>query len=319
MQRSRGASTGPCRHVHRPSTYVAHDGSAAHAERRDFAPGLLEAYGELVDELRALVSGDEYEHWLFVFGSILVQWEGSSTQTGQGGNEKLVNNVVLIQKGGGGRDARVVVKEHKSPIDFIGSPSFPVDALAQGEVSHPRPGKKKWLFESSNRGSGRELQEKDYQAYEGLGIFEEDDITFGVEVCLDHARRRLRLSPPARGQSMLQVQLIPSAGMRIMEQATVAIRDGIVFCCDGNKRSEVRVVERACSGKNSDAVLAAAGVPELDRLDVHDGNTKKVFERMFSGRGGAEIVVYGAQRLPSKSQRTSLTKPYSARSSVLET
>ena len=64
-------------------------------------------------------------------------------------------------------------------------------------------------------------------------VFTIDGITFGLEVCLDHAATT---SSTTGGRldnaSNIQVQLIPSAGMTIGKLQTV--RDGIVFNVDGS-------------------------------------------------------------------------------------
>jgi hypothetical protein len=67
----------------------------------------------------------------------------------------------------------------------------------------------------------------------GGSIFTIDGITFGLEVCLDHAAST---KSPSSGRldhaANIQVQLIPSAGMWIQQFRTV--KDGIVFNVDGS-------------------------------------------------------------------------------------
>jgi hypothetical protein len=75
----------------------------------------------------------KWEHWIFVFGSILgkssptkVKVSGGSRRLDIDPEQEEVYNFVLIQEGGFGTDAekkfkaaKVVMKEHKSDIDFI--------------------------------------------------------------------------------------------------------------------------------------------------------------------------------------------------------
>lgn len=67
----------------------------------------------------------------------------------------------------------------------------------------------------------------------GGSVFNMDGITFGLEICLDHAatpgnRNAGRLDNAAN----IQIQLIPSAGMQIGTLRTVT--NGIVFNVDGS-------------------------------------------------------------------------------------
>jgi hypothetical protein len=69
-------------------------------------------------------------------------------------------------------------------------------------------------------------------------IFEMDKITFGLEVCLDHAQGRLVKAPDKDG---VQVHLIPSAGMSIMDKNSC--ENAVVFNVDG-VRGDSNVVSR---------------------------------------------------------------------------
>jgi hypothetical protein len=59
-------------------------------------------------------------------------------------------------------------------------------------------------------------------------IFAMDGITFGLEVCLDHGVGRLRTAQDCNG---VQIQLIPSWGMKIMPAARVP--NAVAFNVDG--------------------------------------------------------------------------------------
>ncbi|MEM9927357.1 MAG: hypothetical protein AAF915_27065 [Cyanobacteria bacterium P01_D01_bin.50] len=66
--------------------------------------------------------------------------------------------------------------------------------------------------------------------YEDSSVFTIDDLTFGLEICLDHLVKRLKNS---RELPKIDIQLIPSCGMSIVKDAIVAQKDGYVFNCDG--------------------------------------------------------------------------------------
>jgi hypothetical protein len=60
-----------------------------------------------------------------------------------------------------------------------------------------------------------------------------DNITFGLEVCLDHAMKRLQRARPQTGDFFVQVQLIPSGGMIIDPTSVATLRGGLVWNVDG--------------------------------------------------------------------------------------
>lgn len=59
-------------------------------------------------------------------------------------------------------------------------------------------------------------------------VFSYGGLRIGVEICLDHKRKRLKDA----GVSSLDVQIIPSCGMTIREESVV-VENGFVFNCDG--------------------------------------------------------------------------------------
>jgi len=189
------------------------------------------ATSNLLDMLRALVKtkDKDYEHWVFVFGSIIAS-SGAPGITNQGSQGEAYN-ISLIQRGEQGIEgSRVVVKEHKSGVDFLKvSPGS--GAVLDSAVRHLMAGKRTETGWDPNRGAGKELGRREY---EGLGIFEIEGITFGLEICLDHGSQRLRQSPPGPKDPWVQVQLVPSCGMHINPAAVIACKGGLVFNVDGS-------------------------------------------------------------------------------------
>ena len=78
-----------------------------------------------------------------------------------------------------------------------------------------------------------ENQGEDKQtAFDDFSIFTIKGIKFGLEVCLDHAFARLRRNRlPAT--ELVQIHLVPSCGMQIVQSSVVAGAGGLVFNCDG--------------------------------------------------------------------------------------
>jgi hypothetical protein len=74
--------------------------------------------------------------------------------------------------------------------------------------------------------------ENKQSAFDDLGIFTLKGIKFGVEVCLDHYKARLR-SNRSPDTELVQIHLIASCGMQIMQPSVIAGNGGFVFNCDG--------------------------------------------------------------------------------------
>lgn len=173
---------------------------------------------------------------------------------------KQIQNFVLCQGGGQStvkdpsgdspatRAARVVVKENLSWVDFFYDPArlmpYRVNYGSWGlywqDLSHLMP------MDTPGRS---EAQEKvQYGRLSGTSIFNYPDNTlkWGVEICLDHLERRLAVSS---NRPELRIQLIPSCGMSIVDNAVV-VKNGYVFNCDG---AEVPVNPGAIENKDRSA------------------------------------------------------------------
>ncbi len=220
----------------------------------------------LLDMLRLLVKtkNRDYEHWLFVFGSIIAS-SGAPGLTVQG-SQREAYNICLIQRGEQGIEgSRVVVKEHKSGVDFLKvSPGN--GAVLDSAVRHLMAGRKTDTGWDTNRGAGKEFGKKEY---EGLGIFEIEGITFGVEICLDHASQRLRQSPPGPKDPWIQVQLVPSCGMQVYPGSVVACKNGLVLNVDG-----AYTLKTSAKGYEPDKVGFHSQLMQVDAPFTTVGNAK---------------------------------------------
>lgn len=219
-------------------------------ERKKGKDGLLEL-------LEKETNDPKYKDWLFVFGTAVcatkvtkticevcnseVQFKvDKSTAKSRGFCKKdashkikeevkgaMIDNVAIIKKG----DTKyIVTKELIAPGDFQKDKK-------DKDVIKLRDEQLKII---KNKQSASNIPPK-YQQDERMGgcIFTIDGITFGLEICLDHTNRRLINAPN------VQIQLIPSAGMKIKHLDTIF--NGIVFNVDG-KSPHVQVVGK---GKSS--------------------------------------------------------------------
>lgn len=222
--------------------------------------GLMDLMGEEVEK-------DIYKHWLFVFGTAIAAAQDTQMECDCGGlleyvkdrktdkpikhpgtgkwmtvctrnpahtktKERVlgarIDNVALVRKE---KEVHVIFKELISHIDFI--------------KDRDRNMKDKVTVAGTELNVLRQKQASGYNAAQnrptkfqdermGGSIFTVDGVTFGLEVCLDHAATggsgtAGRLEHAAN----IQVQLIPSAGMNIAQLRTLP--GGVVFNVDGSQ------------------------------------------------------------------------------------
>jgi len=247
----------------------------------------------LVAALQAAVKDASWKDWLFVFGSIV----GKSFTTKEQsfflrlfGPRFVVDtskpveiyNYCLIQKGGFGNDsgagpasARAVMKQLKSGMDFI-----PKAKLSGSEIPFERA---QPLEPTREFGTTSDIQ---ITNYDGSSIFQIDGLTYGLEVCLDHFKQRLKnvaKLPP------IDIQLVPSCGASIQNNAIVAKKDGFVFNCDGYADYDRQVL-----GGNSALVKVGTGAVTAPKsfTAVSSARASDLY-----GQGAGEIRVYPTQVL----------------------
>lgn len=236
---------------------------------------------------------NEWSHWMFLFGTII----GKSFETRKAGFfEGLfgpkyvvdttkpieVYNYVLTQRGGFGNvagagpaAAHAVLKEHLSGLDFIKA-SKSTGGIEWERVEHLEPARE--------AGTASEVQVK---GYDGNSVFSQDGLTFGVEVCLDHAKKRLKSS---QGLPAIDIQLVSSCGMSVKDESIVARTGGYLFLCDGYADYDKKKL-----GFNSK--VRKIGTAEVDIVDTIPLNAGDVQVNQIFARGAGEIRVYEAQSL----------------------
>lgn len=216
----------------------------------------LPAIKGLMEEMALELNKPIYKDWLFVLGTAIAATELTETKcsqcagpvnaVGSGKDKKLVfkctkdvthkvtqishgaqiDNIAFIYKEG---KTHYVTKELVSGIDFLSDDKKPMkDKVKIDKQTLP--------VQRVPQASGYTSAEKKATSFQdermGGCIFTLDGITYGLEVCLDHAatgpdKSAGRLNHAAN----IQIQLIPSAGMSIKKLRTVP--NGIVFNVDG--------------------------------------------------------------------------------------
>jgi len=178
-------------------------------------------------KLSELIKGPEWKDWLVVFGTII----GYAEDQADGKTE--VYNCAYVQKGGWTTEKQrrsgcvSVMKAALSGIDFLKNPADALaGALAHSEVAHVEK-----LSETAFKKCEAVL--KNHTTLDFDGVFEIDGVTFGIDICLDHAMKRLKLTSPKIGNCLMQVQLVPSCGMSIQYDSVAVQKGGVIFSCDG--------------------------------------------------------------------------------------
>jgi hypothetical protein len=236
----------------------------------DVPSGTIQAnqYLEQGAEARALVggssltSGTTHDVRAWIPGHRAELTAGPLTFVDRGEVEIL--NVALVCKGGkaaplrgdGGAGRELLIyKENISSVDFqgldYGTQAFYAPGRHSGEVggdqsrqllhtegagdgSSPNvPGATEFTDSSGKKHTVPRITEHSGSGLGGGSIFTMDDITFGLEVCLDHGQGKLLDyydNHAQAGERRVQVQLIPSCGMSIAKRCCVA--DGIIFNVD---------------------------------------------------------------------------------------
>lgn len=122
-----------------------------------------------------------------------------------------------------------VLKQYKSKEDFI-----------LNSVSKDAPEElKNGPFFLQTTTKYKEIQENK----DGVSsIFDYGGIRFGVEICLDHKKARIK---SAGYSKQLDVQLVPSCGMNIHPESVFLRTGGYIFNCDGEY-----VIEEGKEGQN---------------------------------------------------------------------
>lgn len=235
-------------------------------------------------KLQNIVSDKAFGNWIFVFGSIVgysdvVQNNWLKRLLGLC-KQKEIYNVVLVQQGGFGdpqkayESAHIVMKEYMSNIDFFDSITY---SMGVHSYIHLPSGK---------AGIEKEVQQHNY---DGLSIFKNNAITFGVEICLDHRVKRIKKSPRLPGKEQVAVQLIPSCGMRICDDSVVVQEDGYVFNVDGSQFPicDLRKMDKG------DLTLVGKSAP----IDVDSNLTDTQIEKLYpSGKG--EVIIFNVGDKP---------------------
>jgi hypothetical protein len=258
----------------------------------------IEKISSIIEKMRSYTAQSRFQNWIFVFGTALGELKD--------GSSKEIFNVALVQRGGTLKsdveNSLVVYKEYISHIDFIRNAGLTWGSVGGRRVLIGDPGDASTLVRPTQ--GSRDLRAKATKAVgtgrestkSGLGgqcKFKMCGLTFGLEVCLDHFKGRLRDSPPARGDTYAQVHLIPSAGMSIKDAKVATLHEGLVFNVDA-KHTALR---------KNDGTYSLPATSKIDSVDSIDLSLAKSLHFKgtlsdFFAHGAGNIEIYPIKQVP---------------------
>lgn len=295
----------------------------------------------LVELLQAEVGKDKYKHWLFVLGTVIMltkttefrcqvpgctgtvkhdhakgathsapKCSASTTGNDHAVREETlgatVDNLAIICKE---KLVHTVSKELVSGVDFITKTQThwrtgAVLSQTKDQVSVDGESMKVLRFKQSSKYDAATDKASTFQDERmGGNIFTLDGVTFGCEVCLDHAATASKKNAGRLANAAgIQVQLIPSGGMETCQFRTV--ENGVVFNVDGTA-PHVQAVGR----KGPDGITLYENL-ERRRLEAKLANWDP--ERM------AELLEDGNDFEPEWKKSTAKAPAPAPRGSILE-
>lgn len=190
-----------------------------------------------------------------------------------------VYNCCHIVEGGSSQPTIISVqKKYKSKEDFI--LRGPNDNYLQTTVRYPE------IPEDS------EIKKEFSDPY---SIFNFHGINFGIEICLDHRRKRLVNAYEQQRGQLVDVQIVVSCGMAIRDESIAAVENGIVFNCDGEYALSDADVK---NGKNYHTMLKIVNRSAQIQPAVLTEKIAHNVDKLYPGRT-YEIHVYPSLDLPN--------------------
>lgn len=172
-------------------------------------------------------------------------------------------------------------KKYKSKEDFVLNSTFGKEGRDTGYLQSIT--KYENIAEKGNEEKGNDSDE--------YAVFDYGGIRFGIDICLDHSRKRL-LKHLSSTENYVDVQIIPSCGMEIKDDAVIARTEGYVFNCDGEyvldgeglanngeySHTSLRQVKQCIPTNGGKALLNACMTAASHPIELNDTD-RKLFPR----------------------------------------
>lgn len=186
-----------------------------------------------------------------------------------------------------GADQYAVQKENKSKEDFIlNNPSTlegDTEYYLQTMVNYPS------VFSTDNP-----VETLPYS------VFQCGNLKIGVEICLDHSRKRLFAYLSENKISRLDVQIVVSCGMQLKKDSAVTKDGGLLFNCDGEYMLKDAVDGDHCHSQVKRLSIAASTgqvlSPHIDTLQIIPVKAPESIQNMkLYPHGLGQLHVYPSQ------------------------
>jgi hypothetical protein len=191
-------------------------------------------YVAFAQQIRHLIQDDFYNDFLFCFGTIIAarplpSVASSSSSSSRHATEMEYYNFAPISRGGTNHHSYIVTKQYISNADFLSR---------TGTLPNPTEENVRDYADFD-----RELQTF-FEQQANITIVQDnvidlDDLRIGIEICLDHRLGVLwnNILSHHRGNDLVDVLLITSAGMAIERGPNPIVPGGVVYLCDGSASS----------------------------------------------------------------------------------
>lgn len=179
---------------------------------------------EISDRITELVTGAEWEDYLFVFGTVIVASQENDS-------DWLYWNLAPIFAGGATVQRYVATKKYISTADFL-----------DRNTQLPNPAETHYAEYDPATDELEKLIESRVSTLLDTNVWELDGIRFGVEICLDHRLGSLWSTlqaqhNPVHERHLVDVLLVVSAGMALERGPNPLRKGGVAYLTDGEASS----------------------------------------------------------------------------------
>lgn len=192
----------------------------------DLVTGKLQLFPKLVE----MVSAPKYKGWLFVLGTVIAADEGADGKWNY-------YNVAPIYEGGPNGRRLLAFKKYVSGVDFLKQYETLDDGGNVKAPEHTSCLDPKCFYSELPQSFAASIAADGYEIVAD-NVFESGNVTFGIEICLDHLASALRSSLAKIGRETVDVQIVTSNGMSLSNGAICTPAGGPAFLSDGVGRTE---------------------------------------------------------------------------------
>lgn len=201
-------------------------------------------------------------------------------------------------------DALAVKKVYNRCLIYYGSQTFHIQKQYKSKedfiLNNPSEDKKDVNYYLQTMVNYPPIEEGSAVCTLPLSYFTCGNLNIGIEICLDHSRKRLKGYTYEGKIPQLDIQIIPSCGMQLKKDSIATHDGGLLFNCDG----EYTLEDQAQNGEYSHSELKRSSFtpscgPRLsEQLPVQEivSLTDICVDELFP-HGAGQIHIYNEQTL----------------------